>query len=52
MLNRKVYGFEIKKDFYISAKKWIDETKQIKEDIKNFGFAKTQLEKNQPTLWT
>ena len=31
---------------------WIDEEKQIKEDIKKYGFAKTKLEKTAPTLWT
>lgn len=50
-LNRKAYGFEIKKNFYMEAKKWIDETIQIKKDILEYGFAKTKLEKTAPTLW-
>jgi site-specific DNA-methyltransferase (adenine-specific) len=51
-LNRKGYGFEIKKDFWSKANKWLQEEKQIKNDIKEFGFSKTQLEKIQPTLWS
>jgi site-specific DNA-methyltransferase (adenine-specific) len=51
-LNRKGYGFEIKKNFWTAANKWLKEEKQIKEDIKKFGFAKSHLEKQQPTLWT
>ena len=51
-LNRKGYGFEIKKNFWTAANKWLKEEKQIKEDIKKFGFAKSLLEKQQPTLWT
>jgi len=51
-LNRKGFGFEIKKDFYKKALHWVEETIQIKKDIKEFGFNKTQLEKKQPTLFT
>ena len=51
-LNRKSYGFEIKKEFYTKANQWLIEEKQIKKDIKEFGFAKTQMEKTAPTLWT
>lgn len=50
--NRKAYGFEIKKDFYNGAKKWIDESYKTIEDVKNYGFAKTKLEKIQPTLFS
>lgn len=50
-LNRKAYGFEIKKDFYTKALSWINEEKQIKEDIKNFGFAKTKVSKIAPILF-
>lgn len=51
-LNRKGFGFEIKKDFYTKANKWLDEEKQIKKDIKEYGFAKSLLEKQGPTLWS
>lgn len=50
-INRKSYGFEIKKDFYDKAKKWIEENKKKKSEIKNIGFAKTELNKFYPTLF-
>lgn len=51
-LNRKGYGFEIKKDFWAKANAWLNEEKRVKEDIANFGFAKSKLEKTYPTLWS
>lgn len=51
-LNRKGYGFEIKKEFNLKANEWLKEEKLAKEEIKKFGFAKTKLEKIQPTLWS
>jgi len=51
-LNRKAFGFEIKKDFALSANKWLSEEKQIKKDMIEFGFNKTQLEQLQPTLFS
>jgi len=51
-LNRKSFGFEIKKDFYEKANKWIIEEKQIKKDINQFGFQKTKIEKSHLTLWS
>lgn len=50
-LNRKSYGFEIKKEFYIKAKNWIEQEKQIQKDLKEFGFAKTLIEKTAPSLF-
>ena len=50
-LNRKGYGFEIKKEFYLKASAWLAEEKQIKADIKEFGFAKTKANKLHPTLF-
>jgi len=50
-MNRNSYGFEIKKNFYMDATKWINEVKQRKEDIKKYGFNKSDLEKIQPTLF-
>jgi site-specific DNA-methyltransferase (adenine-specific) len=50
--NRKGYGFEIKKEFHTKATKWIREEKQIKRDVEKYGFAKSQLEKVGPTLWS
>lgn len=51
-LNRKGYGFEIKKEFWTKASQWLTEEKQIKKDIAEFGFAKSQIEKTAPTLWS
>jgi site-specific DNA-methyltransferase (adenine-specific) len=44
-LKRKAYGFEIKKDFHAKATQWIEEVIQMEEDIDNYGFAKTKIEK-------
>lgn len=49
--NRKAYGFEIKKDFFKDANKWVEETKQVQNDIKEFGFAKTKINKTAATLF-
>lgn len=51
-MNRRAYGFEIKKDFYKKAKEWIDETIQMKKDIKDYGFPKKKLEKQGALLFT
>lgn len=51
-LNRKGYGFEIKKDFWTQANKWLEEEKQIKKDIREYGFAKSKAEKNGLTLFS
>lgn len=50
-MNRKAYGFEIKKKFHMDATKWINEAIQTRDDIKKYGFAKTRAEKIQPTLF-
>lgn len=51
-LNRKGYGFEIKKDFYTKAKLWIDEEKQVKKDVAQYGFDKTRMEKTGLTIFS
>ena len=51
-LNRKAYGFEIKKDFYKSANNWIETVKQRKIDIQKYGYNKTELDKNIINLFT
>jgi site-specific DNA-methyltransferase (adenine-specific) len=51
-LNRKAYGFEIKKEFWMKANQWLMEEKKIKKDIEEYGFAKSKLEKTAPTLWS
>lgn len=49
--NRKAYGFEIKKKFHYEASKWIAENKVTRDEIKNIGFAKTKLSRENPTLF-
>lgn len=48
---RRSYGFEIKREFYIKAKEWIEEEKLMKKEIQELGFAKTKLNKIYPTLF-
>lgn len=50
-LKRKSYGFEIKKNFYKDAVKLIDKYKNIRSEIENFGYAKSEILKNHPTLF-
>ena len=50
-LNRKAHGFEIKKEFHAAACKWIEENKRNKYEIKQFGYAKSTLEKTAPILF-
>lgn len=50
-LNRKAYGFEIKKNFYDAGIKWIQQIEQRKKDIKEFGFSKTEISKIYPVLF-
>lgn len=50
-LGRKSYGFEIKKNFFTDADKWIASNKLKLEEIKEFGFAKTELSKINPILF-
>lgn len=52
-LNRPSYGFEIKKDFYKEALKWIDRYKKIKKEININGYSNTliKLQTNTPTLF-
>jgi site-specific DNA-methyltransferase (adenine-specific) len=51
-LNRKAYGFEIKKDFYAMAKNWIETTIQRKKDIEQFGYSKQELDSKSVNLFT
>tara|TARA_Y100000310_G_C20490006_1_gene718722 strand:- start:89 stop:934 length:846 start_codon:yes stop_codon:yes gene_type:complete len=44
-LNRKGYGFEIKKNFYKQAEAWIKKNKTVNDEIKETGFS-TFHEKN------
>lgn len=49
--NRKGYGFEIKKNFYNDAISIINECRIKANEIENLGFAKTELQKINPTLF-
>jgi site-specific DNA-methyltransferase (adenine-specific) len=50
-LNRKAHGFEIKKDFHAAASKWIEENKRAKQELKEFGYSKTEISKSHPILF-
>ena len=50
-LGRSAYGFEIKKDFYREASRWIDDVINKYHEIKECGFARTKLEKINPILF-
>jgi site-specific DNA-methyltransferase (adenine-specific) len=50
-LGRKSYGFEIKKEFYVKAKSWIEENKKMRDEIKNIGYAKSKISNESPTLF-
>ena len=50
-LGRKAFGFEIKRNFYKDATKWIEENRKQLDEIKNLGFAKSKLNEINPTLF-
>jgi len=50
-LNRKAYGFEIKKEFYTKANAWLESEKIKIKEIQELGFAKTEINKISPTLF-
>jgi site-specific DNA-methyltransferase (adenine-specific) len=50
-LGRVGHGFEIKKDFWMAANKWLDEVKTDKREIKELGYAKTKISKIAPILF-
>jgi len=49
---RSGYGFEIKKDFHKDATNWLNTEKTIIEEIKTIGWAKSEAEKEQSTLFS
>ena len=49
--NRRAFGFEIKKDFYKGANELVQKVKIRKEEIKKFGYAKTELQAAGLTLF-
>jgi len=50
-LNRKAYGFEIKKSFFKDASEWIEQVQTKKQEIEKLGYAKTELNKRNLTLF-
>lgn len=48
---RKAYGFEIKRDFHRKAKLWIESNRLRNNEIKTLGYAKSELNKTNPTLF-
>lgn len=50
-MNRKSHGFEIKKEFYLKATKWIEENKKHKSEIKEHGFSVSEISKDHPSLF-
>lgn len=51
-LNRKGFGFEIKKEFAVKANKWLEEEKQMRKDLTEHGYCKTEIEKTGATLFS
>jgi len=49
--DRSAYGFEIKKGFYAEASKLIADRKLAHDEIKKYGFAKTEMGKVNPSLF-
>ena len=50
-LKRRSFGFEIKKEFFKNASKWIDDERKSLLDIEKFGYAKSKIEKANPVLF-
>lgn len=50
-LNRKAYGFEIKKPFYKDASELIDLYARRRDEIAEYGFAKTEIGQSYPILF-
>lgn len=48
---RPAYGFEIKKPFFREAKAWIEKIKLRETEIDLYGFAKTEVQAINPTLF-
>jgi site-specific DNA-methyltransferase (adenine-specific) len=51
-LKRKCFGFEIKKDFYKTAKNWIESNELKNKEIREIGYAKEQISKKYPILFS
>lgn len=52
-LGRKAYGFEINKQFYRDANKWVNDCQKIRQEIKTLGYSQTlmKVQSNQNSLF-
>lgn len=50
-IGRKAYGFEIKKEFYLAGKEWIERERKLKSELAELGYAKTKISQDHPTLF-
>ena len=50
-LNRNSYGFEIDREIYKKANNWVKTELQNQKDIKEFGFARTEIRKQGASLF-
>ena len=50
-MSRKYYGFEIKKEFHMKGTKWLKQNELRLKEIETIGFAKTEIEKEYPSLF-
>jgi site-specific DNA-methyltransferase (adenine-specific) len=50
-LDRKAYGFEIKKDFFNNATRLLEQAINKKKEISDLGYSKTEIEKIHPSLF-
>ncbi|MBF0651319.1 site-specific DNA-methyltransferase [Dysgonomonas sp. GY75] len=50
-MNRKSFGFEIKKDFYKEAVKLLEENKKRITELRELGYAKSEISKINPVLF-
>ena len=50
-MGRKAYGFEIKKPYFKEATQLIELTRTRNKEIKELGYAKTEIALNHPTLF-
>lgn len=50
-LKRKAYGFEITREMHTKATKWIEANRIKQNEIRELGYAKTELEKVNPILF-
>lgn len=47
-LARRGYGFEIKKDFYAKAKKWIEFNESVRHETESLGYSETLMRMQSP----